>query len=338
LFRLSASSPHPFGGEPLVGHADLNVITAGPAPVPGSLSITPNASSYFYEPKYLQALDWTAEDTPISYMFSYKIGLSAAFPVRIDLRVESFVSPSQHVQCMKVGAAEDNYNVEITLTVTSNFGASTTMSQLYKSLSHSQNGQQLTAYNDVLDLAETVDAQTASVIMNCVDIDNVIASSGTCDGRSKDGSQSSGVCQNECTLNGFGRSENWCYTTASTGASADWCWCNTATANVAPQATEIYLLLGDGHCADTSGHSTNRYVGTKTSSGGSLSEGLCRAQCDAESACIAYFWEESCAANCECVIYGPTLSASPNEFWTFFGGPAIGITRQWPRKSRGSAR
>lgn len=164
-FRLTATVPHPIDAGVFVsGFGALEVITAGPPPVPGELFIFPENESAVDVEKVLTARSWTAEDTPLMYMFSYRSDPDSNFSEPIDLRVNPVSASEQRVWCMRVGPADKDYRIEVFVTAYSLYGASTTLRREYRVLP----SQEIAATNrKIRQKAEEVDPESVSQILAC---------------------------------------------------------------------------------------------------------------------------------------------------------------------------
>jgi len=167
-FRLSATTPHPLGGEPLVGYGDITVQTAGPPPVPGALNVKPEGESRSDTEKVLTAVDWTADDVPLMYMYTYRADPEAEYDDTMQLRMSALSAPSQVVRCLKPGKATNNYEIEITVAVVSLYGATTNYAQRYRSLPPED---PVSANIALFELAGQVDPETRPSILGCMTFD-----------------------------------------------------------------------------------------------------------------------------------------------------------------------
>lgn len=165
-FRLIATAPDLLGDprQRLLGYAELQIATAGAAPVPGTLSISPEGESYVTELKTLTAAGWTAEDTPLSYMFSYKADLTSNYSLPVNLRVNPISSPVQTAWCMRAGTATQSYAVRAFVTVYSLYGASTTLGQDYRVLPPADPAA---ARARILKQAQDVGPESSSQVLSC---------------------------------------------------------------------------------------------------------------------------------------------------------------------------
>jgi len=118
-------------------------------------------------PKILRAMHWAAEDIPLEYMFSYKAGSNGDFSTITDLRVHKINAPTQKVRCFKQGDAANNFYIEVNVTVTTLYGASTSLAQPYKSLPPTN--PDLTRSTLLADAAES-DGDSRLVVLSCISL------------------------------------------------------------------------------------------------------------------------------------------------------------------------
>jgi len=161
-FRLSATTPHPvYPGETVTGYGTLTIATAGAKPSGGTLIVTPTSSD-MTETKTFLASQWSAEDTPLTYMFYYKgTATDSPYPLRLAPATEA----QQTVRCLKPGEADNDFNVFLELVICTTFGACHTHEQNYQSFLPDD---WIAANNEVLALLDVVGEALQNTIMSCM--------------------------------------------------------------------------------------------------------------------------------------------------------------------------
>lgn len=166
--RLTATVPDPLNeGLYIRSPGDLKIETAGPPPHPGDFSIQPAVESYVDEQKTIVAFDWSAEDRPISYSFSYRSDLKNMYSRPTRLRVNPLVAPDQTVYCMRAGEPEDNYAVEVTAIVQTVYGAETSLMKPYRVLPPKDT---VKANAALVALMAQAEPESSALIANCMDL------------------------------------------------------------------------------------------------------------------------------------------------------------------------